>query len=106
MIEKVFKIAKNTSPLVKPIRLYILKGEFEMDEMMPKLPAMAELTPLVNQLKESIVILEALIEISKIRDPHMTDKYQKRLLLSKQLVVQLALANNTIKTINILAEED
>lgn len=65
---------------------------------MNKMPKMDELTVLVEAVKQSIDLQEVLSMITfDAKEKEMLDR---RILLSKQLAIQLALANDTIKELN------
>lgn len=65
---------------------------------MNKMPKMDELTVLVEAVKQSIDLQEVLSMITfDVKEKEMLDR---RILLSKQLAIQLALANDTIKELN------
>lgn len=65
---------------------------------MNKMPKMDELTVLVETVKQSIDLQEVLSMVTfDAKEKEMLDR---RILLSKQLAIQLALANDTIKEIN------
>lgn len=74
--------------------IVLLKEEFIMNKM----PKMDELTVLVETVNQSIDLQEVLSMVTfDAKEKEMLDR---RILLSKQLVMQLALANNTIKELN------
>ena len=74
--------------------IVLLKEEFIMNKM----PKMDELTVLVETVKQSIDLQEVLSMVTfDAKEKEMLDR---RILLSKQLAIQLALANDTIKEIN------
>lgn len=65
---------------------------------MNKMPKMEELTRLVETVKMSIDLQEVLSMVTfDAKEKEMLDR---RILLSKQLAIQLALANDTIKELN------
>lgn len=65
---------------------------------MNKMPKMEELTGLVEIVKQSIELQKLLSIIAfDAKEKEMLDR---RILLSKQLAIQLALANDTIKELN------
>lgn len=65
---------------------------------MNKMLKMDELTVLVEAVKQSIDLQEVLSMITfDAKEKEMLDR---RILLSKQLAIQLALANDTIKELN------
>lgn len=65
---------------------------------MNKMPKMDELTVLVEAVKQSIDLQEVLSMVTfDAKEKEMLDR---RILLSKQLAIQLALANDTIKELN------
>lgn len=65
---------------------------------MNKMPKMDELTVLVEAVKQSIDLQEVLSMITF--DTKEKEILDRRILLSKQLAIQLALANDTIKELN------
>lgn len=65
---------------------------------MNKMPKMKELTKLVETVKMSIE-LQKLMSIVAF-DAKEKEMLDRRILLSKQLAIQLALANDTIKELN------
>lgn len=65
---------------------------------MNKMPKMDELTVLVEAVKQSIDLQEVLSMVTfDAKEKEMLDR---RILLSKQLAIQLALANDMIKELN------
>ena len=74
--------------------IVLLKEEFIMNKM----PKMDELTVLVEAVKQSIDLQEVLSMITF--DTKEKEILDRRILLSKQLAIQLALANDTIKELN------
>ena len=92
MIREIYGLYYGTNMVTK-----CLKGE----NVMEKMPKIEELAELIECGRESILLQEHLREIMILEgDSEAVNILNKRIFLSKQLFIQLELANETIKQLN------